>query len=402
MSLLRFKVFQPIFFKTATFFSIVMSAFLYAGNAYSADVTLAWDGVSQSGVTVTGYRVYYRADVSSGLTKGCEVASTSCTVSDLADGETYHFVATAYNSYGESEPSDPVSYTVPDVLQTFTITSSTGGYGSISPSGTVNLTEGESKTFTISPTSGFRIQAVLVDGTDIGASSQYTFNDLSANHTIHATFASNPVTLHTIDASDDGHGSISPKGSVTVIEGNDQNFKITPTSGYHIADVWVDGQSIGTQSNYEFLNVTGTHTISASFAANMFTITATPGSNGSIKPGTVSVPQGTGKTFTIAAGSGYEIADVIVDNQSKGVVTSYTFNDIAANHTIAATFDAVTAVVPTDDDPSGSTSTGDSSSTSDSSGSTDTTSNSGVPSGTVIIDNGDSGTSATGAWSVSA
>ncbi|MGD8337336.1 MAG: fibronectin type III domain-containing protein [Desulfobacterales bacterium] len=402
MSLLRFKVFQPIFFKTATFFSIVMSAFLYAGNAYSADVTLAWDGVSQSGVTVTGYRVYYRADVSSGLTKGCEVASTSCTVSDLADGETYHFVATAYNSYGESEPSDPVSYTVPDVLQTFTITSSTGGYGSISPSGTVNLTEGESKTFTITPTSGFRIQAVLVDGTDIGASSQYTFNDLSANHTIHATFASNPVTLHTIDASDDGHGSISPKGSVTVIEGNDQNFKITPTSGYHIADVWVDGQSIGTQSNYEFLNVTGTHTISASFAANMFTITATPGSNGSIKPGTVSVPQGTGKTFTIAAGSGYEIADVIVDNQSKGVVTSYTFNDIAANHTIAATFDAVTAVVPTDDDPSGSTSTGDSSSTSDSSGSTDTTSNSGVPSGTVIIDNGDSGTSATGAWSVSA
>ena len=132
-----------------------MSAFLYAGNAYSADVTLAWDGVSQSGVTVTGYRVYYRADGSSGLTKGCEVASTNCTVSDLADGETYHFVATAYNSYGESEPSDPVSYTVPDVLQTFTITSSADGYGSISPSGTVSLTEGESKTFAISPTQRF-------------------------------------------------------------------------------------------------------------------------------------------------------------------------------------------------------------------------------------------------------
>ena len=107
MSLLRFKVFQPIILKTVTFFSILMSAFLYAGNADSADVTLAWDGVSQSGVTVTGYRVYYRTDSSSGLTKGCEVASTSCTVSDLADGETYHFFATAYNSYGESEPFRP-------------------------------------------------------------------------------------------------------------------------------------------------------------------------------------------------------------------------------------------------------------------------------------------------------
>jgi hypothetical protein len=210
---------------------------------------------------------------------------------------------------------------------------------------------------------------VLVDGADIGASSQYTFNDLSANHTIHATFASNPVTLYTIAASDDGHGSISPKGSVTVIEGNDQNFTITPNPGYHIADVQVDGQSIGTPSNYEFLSVTGTHTISASFAANMFTITATAGSNGSITPGTVTVAQGSGITFTIAAGSGYEIADVIVDNQSKGVVTSYTFNDIAADHTISATFDAVPAIVSTDDDPSDSTSTGDSSSSSDSSGS---------------------------------
>jgi len=402
MPLLRFKIFQPIILKTVTCFSILMSAFLYAGNAESADVTLAWDGVSQSGVSLTGYRVYYRTDSSTGLTKGCEVKTTNCTVSNLADGETYHFVATAYNSYGESEPSDPVSYTVPDVLQNFTITSSAGGYGSISPSGAFSLTEGQNKTFYITPNSGFHIQAVLVDGADIGASSEYTFNELSANHTIHATFASNPVTLHTIAASDDGHGSISPKGNVTVIEGNDQNFTITPNSGYHIADVLVDGQSVAKNSVYEFSHVTEGHTISVSFAANMFTITATAGNNGSITPGPVTVAQGSGKTFTIEANSGYEIADVVVDNQSKGVVTSYTFNNIAANHTIAATFDVVTAAVPTDDDLSGSTGAGDSSSSSDSSGSTDTTSNSGAPSGTVIIDNGSSGTSSTGTWSVSA
>ncbi|MDP4858345.1 MAG: fibronectin type III domain-containing protein, partial [Desulfobacterales bacterium] len=356
MPLLRFKIFQPIILKTVTCFSILMSAFLYAGNAESADVTLAWDGVSQSGVSLTGYRVYYRTDSSTGLTKGCEVETTNCTVSNLADGETYHFVATAYNSYGESEPSDPVSYTVPDVLQNFTITSSAGGYGSISPSGAFSLTEGQNKTFYITPNSGFHIQAVLVDGADIGASSEYTFNELSANHTIHATFASNPVTLHTIAASDDGHGSISPKGNVTVIEGNDQNFTITPNSGYHVADVLVDGQSVAKNSVYEFPNVTEGHTISARFAANTFTITATPGSHGSISPGTVSVEQGSGKTFTITANSGYEIADVVVDNQSKGAVTSYTFNNITTNHTITATFDAV-STVSTDDDSSGSTST---------------------------------------------
>jgi len=398
---LRFKVFQPIFFKIAAFISILFSAFLYAGNADSADVTLAWDGVSQTGVTVNGYRVYYSTDSSSGLTKGCEVASTSCKVSGLDDGKTYHFVATAYNSYGESEPSDPVSYTVPDVLQTFTIAASADGYGSISPSGSVSLIEGHSKTFTITPNSGFHIQDVLVDGTDIGASSQYTFNEISANHIIHATFASNPVTLHTIVATDDGHGSISPKGNVTVIEGNEQDFSISPNTGYHIADVLVDGHSVGAMGDYEFPNVTEGHTISASFAANTFTITATPGSHGSITPGTISVDQGSGKTFSITANSGYEIADVVVDNQSKGSVTSYTFNNVTSNHTITATFDAV-STVSTDDDPSGSASNDYSSSTPDNSGSTDTTSNSGVPTGMVIIDNGDSGTNATGTWSVSA
>ncbi len=106
-------------------------------------------------------------------------------------------------------------------------------------------------------------------------------------------------------------------------------------------------------------------------------------------PGTVSVAQGSGKTFTIAANNGYEIADVVVDNQSKGAVTSYTFNDIAANHTITATFNAVSAAVRTDDDPSGSTSTGDSSSSPDSSGTTDYNEQFRLcHPATVIIDNG--------------
>jgi len=342
-----------------------MSALLYAGNAYSADVTLAWDGVSQSGVTVTGYRVYYGTQNGSYPTRGCQVADTSCTVKELKDGQTYHFVARAYNSYGESGNSDPVSYTVPDALQTFTITASAGNDGSISPPGTVSVTEGQSKTFTISPRTGFHIDGVLVDGVFKGTTSTYTFNNLSASHTIYATFASNPVPSYTIAASAASHGNIDPQGNVTVNEGNNQNFLITPDTGYHIADVRVDGHSEGARANFEFPNVTEAHTISASFAANMFTITATPGSNGSITPGTVSVPQGTGKTFTIAAGSGYEIADVIVDNQSVGAVTYYTFNNIAANHTIAAIFAAVPVSAPSDEGSSDSTITTNPSGSSD-------------------------------------
>ena len=355
MPLLRFKIFQATILKTVTFFSILMSAFLYAGNAESAEVTLAWDGNSQPGVIVTGYRVYYGTDGDSYPSKGCEVANTTCKVSDLVDGETYYFVATAYNSYGESGYSDPVSYTVPDTLEEFTITASTDGDGDITPSGSVTVIEGQSETFSISAHSGFHIDVVLVDGVSQGASSKYTFNDLSANHTIYATFAPNSVNLHTIVASAESHGSISPQGNVTVIEGDNQNFSIIPNTGYHIADVQVDGNSVGVMDGYEFSNVTKEHTISALFAANMFTITATAGSNGSITPGNVSVAQGSGKSFTIAASSGYEIADVVVDGVSIGAVSYYTFNDIAADHTIEAIFAVIPEPVITNEEPVNST-----------------------------------------------
>jgi hypothetical protein len=275
-------------------------------------------------------------------------------VSGLVVGQTYYFVAVAYNDYGRSGYSDPVSYTVPDALQTFTITASAGGNGSISPVGAVSVTEGDNTTFTISPHTGFNIDGVLVDGEFQGTNSTYTFTDISTNHSIYATFASKPVLSYTIVATAGAHGNISLQGNVSVNEGNKQNFSITPDAGYHIADVRVDGHSVGAVSEYEFTNVTEEHTISASFAANMFTITATAGSNGSISPGTVSIPQGSGKTYEIAANNGYEIANVFVDNRSVGAVTYYTFNDVAANHTIAASFKAITVSAQSDQVSSGS------------------------------------------------
>ncbi len=70
-----------------------------------------------------------------------------------------------------------------------------------------------------------------------------------------------------------------------------------------------------------------------------FTITATAGANGSISPsGEVSVEAGGSQTFTITPNEGYKIADVLVDGESVGAVSSYTFSGVQAKHTIEATF----------------------------------------------------------------
>jgi hypothetical protein len=76
----------------------------------------------------------------------------------------------------------------------FTITASAGANGTISPSGAVAVTQGTSKTFTITPNSGYHVSGVTVDGGSVGAVTSYTFSNVQANHTIAASFAINSST----------------------------------------------------------------------------------------------------------------------------------------------------------------------------------------------------------------
>ncbi len=73
------------------------------------------------------------------------------------------------------------------------------------------------------------------------------------------------MITYTIEASAGTGGSISPSGTVTVNEGDNQSFGITANSGYEIADMLVDGSSVGAVSEYTFTNATSDHTIYASF-----------------------------------------------------------------------------------------------------------------------------------------
>lgn len=72
-------------------------------------------------------------------------------------------------------------------------------------------------------------------------------------------------TTYTITASAGQGGSISPNGSVSVAKGADQKFTITPSKGYEIADVKVDGQSVGKVETYTIGDVNENHTIAATF-----------------------------------------------------------------------------------------------------------------------------------------
>ncbi len=239
-------------------------------------------------------------------------------------------------------------------IDTHTITASAGSNGAISPSGTISVYGGDNKTFTITPNVNYHVLDVLVDGVSAGAVSSYTFSDIGANHTIVASFVMDTVSTFTLSSSAGSHGTMSPLGDVTVNLGSSQLFTITPDVNYHVLDVLVDGVSVGAKTNYTFSNVTANHTISATFAIDTHTITASAGPNGSISPsGSVIVNGGANQIFTITPSSNYHVLDVLVDGVSVGAVTSYTFSNVTTNHTISASFAIDTYTITSSKGPNG-------------------------------------------------
>ena len=76
---------------------------------------------------------------------------------------------------------------------------------------------------------------------------------------------SSGYSYYTIKTTAGAGGSISPTGSVSVREGRDQTFTITPDKGYAVSNVKIDGKSIGAVKSYTFENVRRTHTIEVIF-----------------------------------------------------------------------------------------------------------------------------------------
>jgi len=83
-------------------------------------------------------------------------------------------------------------------LKTYTITSAAGAGGNITPLGNVNVTHGSNQAFSISPNSGYEISDVKVDNVSVGKVSSYTFNNVTTNHSIQASFSLLPVATYTV------------------------------------------------------------------------------------------------------------------------------------------------------------------------------------------------------------
>jgi fibronectin type 3 domain-containing protein len=97
-------------------FSTVFSFILLFNtcNSLAGSVTLAWDPPDGETPDLAGYKIYY-GNSSGNYSYSIDVGNvTTYTLTDLTEGQTYYFAATAYDTSGnESEYSNEISTTIP-------------------------------------------------------------------------------------------------------------------------------------------------------------------------------------------------------------------------------------------------------------------------------------------------
>ena len=229
-------------------------------------------------------------------------ASDGLTRPDGNNGSYFKWLGSDGNLYapGESVPEVVTTLTAQWTVNPYTITYDLAG-GTVE--GNPNTYTIETRAFTLkNPTkSGYTFTGWSGTGLDGENNMTVTIPTGSTGNRIYTAHwryngSGHSYSYYTIKATAGAGGSISPSGNVSVREGRDQTFTITPDKGYAVANVKIDGKSIGSVKSYTFENVRRNHAIEVIFTK----------ANGN--------PQ-TGVFVDVATGSYYEDAvDWAVEN----------------------------------------------------------------------------------------
>ena len=185
----------------------------------------------------------------------------------------------------------------------YTITTSAGSNGSITPSATVNY--GSSKTINMSPNTGYEVNEVIVDGVNKGKITTYTFNNITDNHTISVTFKKLDEQKFTVNCTTVQNGNISVSPS-SATAGTKITIYVNPSEGYRLKQI--DSSPTVTINNNQFTMPAQNVTLTPVFEqieVQTYAITVGTSEHGTATASHTSASAGTTITMTATPGQGY-------------------------------------------------------------------------------------------------
>lgn len=180
----------------------------------------------------------------------------------------------------------------------FTITATAAANGTISPSGNITVNEGQSQSFTTTPSTGYDIADVVVDGKSVGAQASYTFENISENHSIAATFKVKSNEQYSVTIQTDGTGTAA--ASVTsAAKGTIVSLKATPSNGYQFKAWQVVSGNLKIENNQ--------FTMPAENVILKAVFEKTPANGGNIKTGMTDTKTGTASAIMLLSIAGISL-----------------------------------------------------------------------------------------------
>lgn len=288
--------------------------------------------------------------------------------------EGYHIASVVINNE-EMEITDPQSYaqTIENVadnyvinvhfaINTYTMTAEASNGGTITPNGTQVVNYGSNVNYEIVANQGWYIAQTVIDGVttdytqaDDVVSLTVPFTAIDANHSVSVLF---DQFMYNITGTVGANGTVNDETTInaSMPYGSNYSLTITPADNYQVADVVVDGESVGAVNFYEFINITDNHTVDVTFEATMFTLTATSNVAAcTITPATTTVQAGSNVNYTLTVANGYHLENVIANGQEVVVTNNaFTISDVQSDYIIFANF-APNYVTVTVDQPAHAT-----------------------------------------------
>ena len=197
------------------------------------------------------------------------------------------------NGYTFANISDNHSIHVDFEINVYTINATCSGAGTINPSGVAEYQFNQTVNYVASPSIGYSIKAIYVDGTPLDVdftgmmSYTYTFENINNNHTIRVEFSSSE---YTICVTYEGEGQVSPDETFSANYGESKTVTFSPAEGHYISAIVIDDldltgttlTSVINQGSYTFQEINRNRSIHIVFTAHVYKVTIKTDGEGTV------------------------------------------------------------------------------------------------------------------------